>query len=285
MKIPKRLKPLLEDGLIDDVIQSLMSGKEASVYLVRCNSEIRCAKVYKDAASRSFKKAVQYREGRKVRNSRRQRAMDKGSNFGRAQQEEIWQNTEMEALERVARMGVRVPETYGCFDGVLLMDLITDESGEPAPRLNDIALSADDASRDHALMMTYVMKMLCTGLIHGDLSEFNVLMGQDGPVIIDMPQAVEAAANNQAKTMLARDVNNMTRYYGQFEPALFTTNYAGELWSLFEQSELHPDMTLTGVFDDDTTRVDVDAVLQHIEAARQEEAERQARLREAHGSD
>ena len=184
-------------------------------------------------------------------------------------------------MERVARAGVRVPQTYGCFDGVLLMDLITDTDGEPAPRLNDITLTPDNATRDHAQMMTYVMQMLCTGLIHGDLSEFNVLMSADGPVIIDMPQAVEAAANNQAKTMLARDVNNMTRYYGQFAPELFNTNYAGEIWSLFEQSELHPDMTLTGIFDDDTTLPDVDAVLAHIEAARKEEAERQARLNDS----
>ena len=224
MKTPARLQPLVDDGLVDEIIRPLMSGKEADVYVVRCGSRIRCAKIYKDAVKRSFKKAAQYTEGRKVRNSRRARAMEKGSRFGRKQQEEIWQNAEVDALNRLARAGVRVPEPYGCFDGVLLMELITDEDGDVAPRLNDVSMSAEQAEEDHALMMHYVMRMLCAGLIHGDLSEFNVLVDEEGPVIIDLPQAVDAASNNNARAMLARDVKNMTEYYGLFAPALLESH-------------------------------------------------------------
>jgi RIO kinase 1 len=226
LKIPKRLLPLVEDGLIDEVIRPLMSGKEADVFVVRCGSDIRCAKIYKDSVKRSFKKAAQYTEGRKVRNSRRARAMEKGSRFGRKQQEETWQNAEVDALYRLARAGVRVPQPYGCFDGVLLMELITDEEGNVAPRLNDVSMSAEQASEDHALVMQYVMRMLCAGLVHGDLSEFNVLVDEDGPVIIDLPQAVDAAANNNAQAMLERDIKNMTDYYGLFAPALLDSHYA-----------------------------------------------------------
>ena len=219
MKTPKAIEPLIEDGLVDEVLRPLMSGKEAIVYLVRCGDEIRCAKVYKDIAVRTFKKAVQYQEGRKVRNTRRQRAMEKGSRFGRDEQEKVWQNAEVEALYRLKGAGVRVPEAYGCFDGVLLMELITDAAGEVAPRLNDVAIPVERAAEDHATMMRYVLRMLCVGVVHGDLSEFNVLMAADGPVIIDLPQAVDAAGNNSAPTMLARDVANITRYYAQYVPA------------------------------------------------------------------
>ena len=229
MKIPKRIQPLVDDGLVDEVIRPLMSGKEADVFVVRCGSKIRCAKIYKDAAKRSFKKAAQYTEGRKVRNSRRARAMEKGSRFGRRQQEETWQNAEVDALYRLASAGVRVPQPYGCFDGVLLMELITDEDGAVAPRLNDVAMSEEQALEDHALVMQYVVRMLCAGLVHGDLSEFNVLVDEDGPVIIDLPQAVDAAANNNARAMLARDVENMTTYYGLFAPQLLATRYAQEI--------------------------------------------------------
>ena len=212
MKTPKQLKPLIEDGIIDEVLSQLMSGKEASVYAVRCGDEIRCAKVYKDAMKRSFKKAAQYQEGRKVRNSRRARAMEKGSKFGRSQQEEIWQNAEVDALYKLSAAGVRVPEPYGCFDGVLLMELIRDEDGDVAPRLNDVMMDAEQAREDHQLMMQYIALMLSCGLVHGDLSEFNVLVDEYGPVIIDLPQAVDAAANNNAKSMLDRDVRNMNLY-------------------------------------------------------------------------
>jgi len=285
LKIPKRLLPLVEDGLIDEVIRPLMSGKEADVFVVRCGSDIRCAKIYKDSVKRSFKKAAQYTEGRKVRNSRRARAMEKGSRFGRKQQEETWQNAEVDALYRLARAGVRVPQPYGCFDGVLLMELITDEEGNVAPRLNDVSMSAEQACEDHALVMQYVMRMLCAGLVHGDLSEFNVLVDEDGPVIIDLPQAVDAAANNNAQAMLERDIKNMTDYYGLFAPALLDSHYAQEMWALYEEGELHPDFPLTGQFELDTHTADVDAVMLEIKAALAEEESRLERAREAEDAD
>lgn len=260
MKTPKRLQPLVDDGLVDEVLHPLMSGKEADVFVVRCGSEIRCAKIYKDAMKRSFKKAAQYTEGRRVRNSRRARAMEKGSKFGRREQEETWQNAEVDALYLLARAGVRVPQPYGCFDGVLLMELVTDENGDAAPRLDDVSMSAEQAREDHALMMHYVMRMLCAGLIHGDLSEFNVLVDEDGPIIIDLPQAVYAASNNNAQSMLERDVDNITQYYGQFAPDLLDSHYAQEIWALFEDGELHPDYELSGEFELDTHAADVDSV-------------------------
>lgn len=280
MKTPKAIEPLIQDGLVDEVLRPLMSGKEAIVYLVRCGDDIRCAKVYKDVAVRSFKKAVQYQEGRKVRNTRRQRAMEKGSRFGRDEQEKVWQNAEVEALYRLRAAGVRVPEAYGCFDGVLLMELITDEHGEVAPRLNDVLVPLERVAEDHATMMRYVLRMLCVGLVHGDLSEFNVLMAADGPVIIDLPQAVDAAGNNSAPTMLARDVANITRYYAQYVPELAETRYAEELWALYEAGALHPDMALTGTFVRDESEADVGSVLQEIEAAFREEMEKRERARD-----
>ncbi|QJD58360.1 serine protein kinase RIO [Pseudomonas sp. gcc21] len=281
MKIPKRIQPLVDDGLVDEVIRPLMSGKEAAVYVVRCGSEIRCAKVYKEAAKRSFKQAVLYQEGRKVRNSRRSRAMEKGSKFGRNQQEEAWQNAEVDALYRLARAGVRVPQPYGCFEGVLLMELVTDDEGGVAPRLNDISMSAEQAREDHAMVMEYVKLMLCEGLVHGDLSEFNVLVDDYGPVIIDLPQAVDAAANNNARSMLERDVNNMTEYYGQYAPDLLETRYAKEMWARYEDGELEPGTVLTGYFAESEQAADVDSVVEEIRAAFAEEQERQERIRDA----
>ena len=281
MKTPKQIQPLIDDGVIDEVIRPLMSGKEAAVYVVRCGSEIRCAKVYKEANKRSFKQAVQYQEGRKVRNSRRARAMEKGSKYGRKQQEETWQNAEVDALYRLATAGVRVPQPFGCFDGVLLMELVTGPDGHVAPRLNDVSMSSEQALEDHAVIMHYVKLMLCAGLVHGDLSEFNVLVDEYGPVIIDLPQAVDAAANNNAERMLARDVNNMTSYYALFAPELKGTQYAKEIWALYEEGELHPEVELTGHFEESTQAADVDVVLQEIQAALTEELERQERLREA----
>ena len=278
MKAPKRLRPLIEDGLIDEVIGQLMSGKEATVYTVRCGSEIRCAKVYKEAMKRSFKKATQYQEGRKVRNSRRARAMEKGSKFGRKQQEDAWQNTEVDALFTLAKAGVRVPEPYGCYDGVLLMELITDDDGDVAPRLNDVTMSAEQAIEDHAVVMVYVMRMLLAGLVHGDLSEFNVLVDAYGPVIIDLPQVVDAAANNNAFSMLQRDVRNMTEYYAQYAPELKNSHYAEEMWSLFEAGELEADTQLTGHFEFPDDEADVDTVLEEIKAAFEEEQARKARI-------
>ena len=274
MKAPKRIQPLIEDGLVDEVLRSLMSGKEAQVYLVRCGQEIRCAKVYKEAADRSFKNSVRYQEGRKVRNSRRQRAMGKRSKFGRAQQEIVWQSAEVDALYLLAEAGVRVPQAYGCFDGVLLMELITDADGEVAPRLNDISMCAEQAVKDHATVVNFVLRMLCVGLIHGDLSEFNVLQNEEGPVIIDLPQAVNAAGNNSAKSMLQRDVDNITQYYAQFAPQLADTHYAEEIWELHEKGELKPDLKLTGKFEFPTEAADVDLVLHLIDVAYEEEQER-----------
>jgi RIO kinase 1 len=285
MKIPSRIQPLVDDGLIDEVIRPLMSGKEAAVFVVRCGSEIRCAKVYKEAAKRSFKQAVLYQEGRKVRNSRRGRAMEKGSRYGRAQQEEAWQNAEVDALYRLAAAGVRVPKPYGCFEGVLLMELVTDDEGGVAPRLNDVSMDAEQALEDHAVMMEYVKRMLCAGLVHGDLSEFNVLVDAWGPVIIDLPQAVDAAANNNARSMLERDVANMTQYYGQYAPELLSTRYAAEMWALFEAGELTPDSELTGHVEEDQAPADLDSVVDEIRAAMEEHQDRQRRLREAQEED
>lgn len=279
MKIPKRIQPLIDDGIIDAVISRLMSGKEADVFVVRCGSEIRCAKVYKEAMKRSFKQAVTYQEGRKVRNSRRNRAMDKGSKYGRKQTEEIWQNAEVDALYKLAGAGVRVPTPYGCIDGVLLMELICDADGDVAPRLGDVTMSAEQAVEDYRLVMLYVVRMLCVGVVHGDLSEFNVLLEEQGPVIIDLPQVVNAAANNQAESMLSRDVNNITNYYGQFAPELLDTRYAKEIWELYEAGELHPDIELTGEFHEDEQSADVDAVLTEISAAIEEEEARLERMK------
>lgn len=281
MKTPKRLQPLVDDGLIDEVLSRLMSGKEADVFVVRCGEHIRCAKVYKEAAKRSFKKAAQYQEGRKVRSGREARAIEKRSNYGRQQEEKIWQNAEVNALSTLANAGVRVPETFGCVDGVLLMELVMDDEGDVAPRLDDVTMSAEQAREDHALMMHYIKLMLCAGLIHGDLSEFNVLVDAYGPVIIDLPQAVNAAANNSAQAMFSRDVNNMRRYYGAFAPELLKTQYAKEMWSLFKEGNLTENSTLSGEFEDDGASADVGSVLEEINAAMEEEQERRARIRDA----
>ncbi len=285
MKIPKRIQPLVDDGLVDEVISQLMSGKEATVFMVRCGDEIRCAKVYKEANKRSFKKAAQYQEGRKSRNSRRARAMEKGSKYGRNQQEEAWQNAEVDALYTVAEAGVRVPHPFGCFDGVLLMELITDEAGDVAPRLNDVVMSKEQAIEDHQLVMSYVARMLCAGIVHGDLSEFNVLVDDYGPVIIDLPQAVDASANNNAKAMLIRDVDNMTTYYGQFAPELLSSKYAQEMWALYESGELAIETELTGLFKESNVAADVDNVIEEIKAAFMEEQARLERIAEANAVD
>ncbi len=281
MRVPRRIQPLVDNGLVDEVVRQLMSGKEADVFAVRCGEEIRCAKVYKEASKRGFKHAVQYQEGRKVRNSRRARAMEKGSRFGRAQQEQAWQTTEVDALYKLIRAGVRVPQPYGCSDGVLLMELILDSEGHVAPRLSDVALSAEQARADHAVMMRYVVRMLCAGLVHGDLSEFNVLVDEQGPVIIDLPQVIDAAANNNAARFFVRDVNSIRAYYGQYAPELLSTRYAGEIWALFEAGELKPESELSGTHQEDTHLTDVESMLLELDAAEAEERERLELLREA----
>ena len=278
MKIPARLLPLLEEGLIDEVLSRLMSGKEADVFVVRCGGEVRCAKVYKEASKRSFKQAVLYQEGRKSRSSRRARAMEKGSKFGRAQQEETWHNAEVDALRKLAAAGVRVPTPYACVDGVLLMELVTDGEGNVAPRLSEVILTAEQAIEDHNTLIGYVAKMLCAGIVHGDLSEFNILVDEYGPVIIDLPQAVDAAANNNAESMLLRDVNKLRDYYAEFAPSLADTEYGKEMWALYEAGDLMPDTRLTGLFEEDGEAADVDGVMREIAEAIKEEQERLARI-------
>ncbi len=278
MKTPKRIEPLVEAGLVDEVVRPLMSGKEAAVYVVRCGDELRCAKVYKEANKRGFRQAAEYQEGRKTRNSRDARAMAKGSKYGRKEQEVAWQNAEVAALFRLANAGVRVPKPYDFLEGVLLMEMIDDGEGDAAPRLNDVDLHPDDAREFHAFMIREVVKMLCAGLVHGDLSEFNVLLDPSGPVIIDLPQAVDAAGNNHAFKMLERDVRNMAEYFGQFAPELKFTKYAKEMWALYEAGELTPESPLTGEFDDPEEQADIDAVMREIKAALADEARRQALL-------
>jgi len=281
MKTPKSLVPLIEDGLVDEVLRSLKSGKEATVYVVSSAGEIRCAKVYKDAEKRSFRSQTAYQEGRSERNTRRARAIGKGSAYGRKEQENAWQNAEVEALFLLAKAGVRVPEPYGCFDGVLLMELVIDSEGYAAPRLNDVELTPEQAREYHAFMMMEVVRMLCAGVVHGDLSEFNVLLGWQGPVIIDLPQAVNAAGNNHAFSMLERDVNNMSDYFGRFAPELLKTDYAHEIWDLYESGKLHPSVKLTGKFEHSTSEADIASVLREIEDARLDMERRKAAREEA----
>jgi RIO kinase 1 len=275
MKTPKRLAGLLEEGLIDEVIGQLMSGKEATVYVVRCADTIRCAKVYKDATQRSFKKSASYQEGRKVKNSRQARAMEKGSRYGRKMQEEVWQNAEVDALYRLASAGVRVPRPHICFEGVLLMDLVVDAEGNPAPRLNDVQLDEELAMEFHGMLINQVVRMLCAGIVHGDLSEYNILVGDSGPVIIDLPQAIDAAANSTAAEMLERDVNNLRTYFSSFAPALRDSQFGKEIWGLYEGGSLTPEQVLTGHVVLDEHHADVDAVLMEVELAIKENEFRQ----------
>ena len=280
MKIPKRLEPLLEDGLIDGVVRQLTSGKEAMVFVVTCGEETRCAKVYKEANKRAFRQSVDYTENRKVKNSRQARAMAKGTKYGREAQEAAWQNAEVDALFRLAAAGVRVPTPYNFHEGVLLMELVTNEEGEAAPRLNDLSFSAPQARQHHAFLIDQVVRMLRAGVIHGDLSEFNILVGEAGPVIIDLPQAVDAAGNNHASRMLERDVANLRNYFGRFAPELLETDYGGEIWALYESGALHSGAELTGLFERDDEVVDLRGVLREIADAQKEEAARQLRLQE-----
>ena len=275
MKTPKRIEPLIQDGLVDEVIRQLMSGKEAKVYVVRCGGEIRCAKVYKEADQRSFRQSVDYTEGRKVKNSRRARAMEKGTKYGRKAQEEAWQSAEVDALQRLANAGVRVPAPYNFLEGVLLMELVTGSDGSAAPRLNDLALTPELAREYHRFLITQVVRMLCAGIVHGDLSEYNVLVGSDGPVIIDLPQAVDASSNNNAAKMLERDVDNLAAYFGQFAPELLNTDYGMEIWSRYQKGELHPETPLTGRFERNEKPADLVGVMREINDTLKEEQARQ----------
>jgi len=281
LKTPKRLQPLVEEGVIEAVVRQLMSGKEAMVFVVRSGGEVRCAKVYKEADKRSFRQAVDYTENRKTKNSRQARAMAKGTRFGRQAQEHAWQSAEVDALYRLAAAGVRVPKPYNFHEGVLLMELVTDAEGNAAPRLNDVALTTGEALELHEQLIREVVRMLCAGVVHGDLSEFNVLVGADGPVIIDLPQAVDAAGNNHAPRMLVRDVDNLRRFFGRFAPELLATDYGKEIWAAYESGTLAPDVELTGHFEADDTTADLEEVMREIDDARLEEAARISRMQEA----
>lgn len=280
MRVPAGLQELLDEAIIDEVVRQLKSGKEASVYAVRCGAEIRCAKVYKDMAQRSFQQRAQYQEGRKVRGSRDARAMAKSTRYGRKEQENAWKNAEVDALYQLSAAGVRVPRPFGFFNGVLIMEMVTDADGDCAPRLGEVELSAEVAREYHGFLIGQIVRMLCTGLIHGDLSQFNVLIDAHGPVIIDLPQAVNAAGNNNAFAMLERDVTNVTEALGQFAPELLQTNFAAEMWELFEQGELKPESVLTGVHLKDETPADVEQVVLAIDEAREQEMFRRERERE-----
>jgi RIO kinase 1 len=281
MKTPQRLEPLIEDGIIDDVIRQLMSGKEATVYVVRCGDETRCAKVYKEANKRSFRQSVDYTEGRKVKSSRQARAMAKGSKYGKQAQEEAWQSAEVDALYRLAAAGVSVPTPYQFYEGVLIMDLVADAEGNAAPRLNDVVFTAEEARQHHQTLLKEVVRMLCSGIVHGDLSEFNILLSENGPVIIDLPQAVDAAGNNHAMSMLERDVRNLADFFGQFAPELLNTEYGKEIWALYAHGELSLETALTGKFKQDNKPIDLKGVVRVIDAVRDDEAKRQMRLAEA----
>lgn len=281
MKTPPRLQSLVEEGLIDTVVRQLMSGKEAMVYVVRRGEETLCAKIYKEATNRSFRQAVDYTENRKTKNTRQARAMAKGTRFGRQAQEAAWQSAEVDALYRLAAAGVRVPQPYNFLDGVLLMELVADAEGDAAPRLNDVCFTAEEARGHHATLLTEVVRMLCAGVVHGDLSEFNILLAQDGPVIIDLPQAVDAAGNNHAKRMLLRDVGNLRDFFGGFAPDLLSSNYGPEIWALYEQGALTPETPLTGQFTQATGPVDLGGVIREIDDARDEEAMRRLRMQQS----
>ena len=275
MKIPEGLQPLIDDGVIDEVIRPLKSGKEATVYLVRSGTQTRCAKVYRNMAQRSFQRRAHYQEGRKVRGSRQARAMSKGTRYGRKEQESAWKNAEVTALYQLVAAGVRVPQPFGYFNDVLVMELVTDAQGNPAPRLGEVSLSAETAREYHGFLMRQIVRMLSIGLIHGDLSEFNVLVAPDGPVIIDLPQVVSASGNNAALSMLERDVNNIRATLGQFAPELLDTEFAREMWALFEQGDLQADSPLTGIFARDDTVADAEGVLLVVDDAREENIRRQ----------
>jgi RIO kinase 1 len=282
MKAPARLQTLVDEGLIDSVVRQLMSGKEAEVYVVRCGTDTRCAKIYKEANQRSFRQAVDYTENRKVKNSRQARAMAKGTRFGRQAQEAAWQSAEVDALYRLADAGVRVPKPYNFFEGVLLMELVTDANGDAAPRLNDVAFTPEQARAHHATLLGEVVRMLGAGIVHGDLSEFNILLGHEHdeavPVIIDLPQAVDAAGNNHAQRMLLRDVANLRDFFGRFAPELLQTHYGPEIWDLYQRGLLSAEARLSGQFQAKGGTVDVRSLLREIDDARAEDAARRLRM-------
>jgi RIO kinase 1 len=278
MRIPDTLASLADYGIIDQVLRPLMSGKEAQIYLVISGGEYRVAKVFKEAQNRTFKNRAEYTEGRKVRNSRDQRAMGKSSRHGRAQVEAAWRTTEVDMIYRLRDAGVRVPTPHHFIDGVLVMELISDERGEPAPRLGDVVLEREDAQSVFDRLLAEVVRMLAAGVVHGDLSDFNVLMAPDGPVIIDFPQAVDASSNRNARKLLLRDVANLHRFMARFAPNYASRPYAQEMWALYERGELTPDAKLTGRYRPDEGKVSTEAVLGLIGDAARDERRRREQL-------
>lgn len=283
MKVPKRIEPLVEEGLVEDVICQLMSGKEALVYVVRCGQNIRCAKVYKETSIRSFRKNVDYTEGRRNKNSRRARAMEKSTRHQRKAQEDAWQSVEVDSLCRLAATGVSVPQPYNFFEGVLLMELVTDFNGNAAPRLNDLMLTAELAREYHYVLIGQIVRMLCAGIVHGDLSEYNVLVGSEGLVIIDLQQAIGATVSSNARNMFMRDIKNLTGYFGRFAPELLATDYGGEIWSLYQSGKLHPDVILTGRVENNRKPVDVVSVIRVVNGVLKKEAAWQRYKQEMRG--
>ncbi|MFT3923242.1 MAG: PA4780 family RIO1-like protein kinase [Myxococcales bacterium] len=278
MRTPDTLFSLMDYGIIEEVLRPLMSGKEAQVYLVRSSGELRVAKVYKDAQKRTFKNRADYVEGRKVRNSRDQRAMDKGSRHGRAREEAAWRTTEVDTIYRLRDAGVRVPTPYHFVDGVLVMELVSLDGDEPAPRLGDVVLDREGAQQVFDHMLAEVVRMLAAGVVHGDLSDFNVLMGLDGPVIIDFPQAIDASSNQNARKILRRDVDNLHNFLARFTPDYRPLPYAQEMWALYERGELTPDTKLVGRYRPEERKVSTDSVLGLIGDANRDERRRRERL-------
>ena len=274
MKLPKALEGMVRDGLIDEVVKRLASGKEADIYVVYSQGQYRCAKVYKDITKRNFKKQATYQEGRKTRNSRKARAMEKHTKYGRKEMESSWQNAEVDALYKVAETGARVPEPFYCMDGVLLMELVIGPDGDVAPRLHDLALTEDQAMEYYSALIVDVMKMLCAGIVHADLSEYNVLVDEFGPIIIDLPQAVDATSNNNAADFLIRDLNNLRDYFSQYAPELKATEFGQEMWAIYKAGDLTPETPLTGQFKRSTKEINVKNVMEAIDEAREENEEK-----------
>jgi RIO kinase 1 len=278
MRIPDSLAPLFDYGIVEEVVRPLMSGKEAQIYVVVSGGKQCVAKVYKEAQNRTFKHRAEYTEGRKVRNSRDQRAIQKRSKHGRAQDEAAWRSTEVDMIHRLHAAGVRVPVPMHFIDGVLIMELITDADGNPAPRLADLVFDPAGAQAMYERLIREVIRMLCAGVVHGDLSDFNVLVGADGPVLIDFPQSVDTAHNANARKLLLRDVENMHRFLGQFVPNARRLPYAEEMWDLFQQNAITPETRLTGRYRPSERRADTHAVLEAIQDANYDERKRRESL-------
>jgi RIO kinase 1 len=270
VNVPPSLLPLVDDGIIEEVVRPLMSGKEAQVFLVVAGGRERVAKVYKDAARRSFKHKSDYTEGRRTRNTRDQRAMAQRTKHGRSQDEAAWRSTEVDMIYRLRAAGVRVPEPYIFSDGVLVMEFITNGDGLAAPRLGDAAVSPDEAVVIFETLMQEVIRMLCAGVVHGDLSDFNVLLSDTGPVVIDFPQAMDAAGNRNARNILIRDVDNLHRFLERATRGYRPKPFAQEMWALFERGELLPDTKLKGLYRPDSKAADMGGLLRELQDAKRD---------------